>query len=567
MSSDFLTVMMAFNAKMLLTLFILLFIDGPKIIHSWDSVCEPIQIETCQGLGYELTTMPNLLGHESQAQANRELNLLLLRITHECSPHLRLFLCSMFVPLCSEQVSAPVPACRSLCEEVQSSCSLLLLSLKRPWHPFFNCSQFPEPKRNGPCMQFPNASEDATAPDTSVTVHGRPTRRHNWLQGERNPNPLLTPNESQCPPNFAKARDLSSVTCSPQCGKDAYFSSRDKTFAAAWMSGWAWLCFISTLFTLLTFWVEPSRFRYPERPVVFLALCYNIISLAFIVRGILGAEKISCLHTDEDSYVVTEGLESAPCTLIFLILYYFSMASAVWWLVLTIAWFLSAAKKWSSEALHGLASFFHTAAWGGPAIAAGAVLAMRKVAGDELTGLCFVAEPAVLGFVVLPHALLLLVGAALAAAGGTALVQVRQAMRCAGRDTAKLERLMTRLGVFAALYVIPALGALVCWMYEAANRPRWKSRAHLAALDCRIGLDRGCVQPVESSGGVEVALLRVFLSLVVGVTSGMWVWSSKTCKAWGSIFSPRKHQKIYTTPAKVAVINLGVARNAPISKV
>jgi frizzled protein 9/10 len=420
-------------------------------------------------------------------------------------------------------------------------------------------------------MQFPNASEDAAsgvAPVTTIQVRP-PVRRHNWLEPQiTDPTSVLTPIENPCPPNFARARDLSSVTCSPQCGKDAYFSSRDKTFAEAWMSGWAWLCFISTLFTLLTFWVEPSRFRYPERPVVFLALCYNIISLAFIVRGILGAEKLSCLTTDEDSYVVTEGLESAPCTLIFLILYYFSLASAVWWLVLTISWFLSAAKKWSSEALHGLASFFHTAAWGGPAIASGAVLAMRRVAGDELTGLCFVAEPAVLGFVVLPHALLLLVGAALAAAGGTALVQVRQAMRCAGRDTAKLERLMTRLGVFAALYVIPALGALVCWMYEAANRPRWKSRAHLAALGCRIGSDKGCIQPIESSGGVEVALLRVFLSLVVGVTSGMWVWSSKTCKAWRSIFSPRKHQKIYTTPAKVTVINhSSISRNTPIAKV
>lgn len=419
-------------------------------------------------------------------------------------------------------------------------------------------------------MQFPNASED-------TSQHTRPTRKHNWLQGEttiRNSNfnkhhPILTPIEHQCPPNFARARDLSSITCSPQCGKDAYFSSKDKNFAEAWMSGWAWLCFISTLFTLLTFWVEPTRFRYPERPVVFLALCYNVISLAYIVRGILGAEKLSCIQTDNnESYVVTEGLESAPCTLIFLILYYFSLASAVWWLVLTIAWFLSAAKKWSSEALHGLASYFHTAAWGGPAIAAGAVLALRRVAGDELTGLCFVAEPAVLGFVVLPHALLLLSGAALAAAGGTALVQVRHAMRCAGRDTAKLERLMTRLGVFAALYVIPALGALVCWLYEASNRPRWRSLAHLAALDCRIGTERGCTQPVESSGGVEVALLRVFLSLVVGVTSGMWVWSSKTCRAWSSIFSPRKHHTKYINPAKVSVLSpSSITRTLPISRV
>ena len=37
--------------------------------------CEPILIETCQGIGYELTTTPNLLGHETQAQANREVSI------------------------------------------------------------------------------------------------------------------------------------------------------------------------------------------------------------------------------------------------------------------------------------------------------------------------------------------------------------------------------------------------------------------------------------------------------------------------------------------------------------
>jgi len=70
------------------------------------------------------------------------------------------------------------------------------------------------------------------------------------------------------------------------------------------MTGWAWLCFLSTLFTLLTFWVEPSRFRYPERPIVFLALCYNLLSVAYIIRGVVGAENLSCVsQVNEPSYV------------------------------------------------------------------------------------------------------------------------------------------------------------------------------------------------------------------------------------------------------------------------
>lgn len=70
------------------------------------------------------------------------------------------------------------------------------------------------------------------------------------------------------------------------------------------MTGWAWLCFLSTLFTLLTFWVDPNRFRYPERPIVFLALCYNLVAIAYIVRGAVGPEFIGCAsQPDGPSYV------------------------------------------------------------------------------------------------------------------------------------------------------------------------------------------------------------------------------------------------------------------------
>lgn len=93
-------------------------------------------------------------------------------------------------------------------------------------------------------------------------------------------------------------------SCAPRCGADAYYRAEDKKFAERWMTGWAWLCFLSTLFTLLTFWVEPSRFRYPERPIVFLALCYGLLSVAYIVRGTVGAEHLSCAsQADKPDYV------------------------------------------------------------------------------------------------------------------------------------------------------------------------------------------------------------------------------------------------------------------------
>ncbi|XP_011699848.1 PREDICTED: frizzled-9-like, partial [Wasmannia auropunctata] len=163
-------------------------------------------------------------------------------------------------------------------------------------------------------------------------------------------------------------------------------------------------------------------------------------------------------------------------------------------------------------------------------------LLSRNVVADELTGLCQISDESALWLEVLPHAVLLLLGCVFGSVAGGALIRVRRAVRCAGRSATKLERLMTRLGIFALLYALPALGGLVCVLQEASMRPRWRKLALLAALDCRAA--QNCVPgPVYRAAGLEVALLRLFLSLVVGVTSGMWVWSGKTCRAWSKLLA------------------------------
>lgn len=66
------------------------------------------------------------------------------------------------------------------------------------------------------------------------------------------------------------------------------------------------------------------------------------------------------------------------------------MASATWWVVLTLTWFLAAGLKWGHEAIEQISVYFHLAAWTLPLVKLLAVLWMQRVDADILAGVCFV---------------------------------------------------------------------------------------------------------------------------------------------------------------------------------
>ena len=58
------------------------------------------------------------------------------------------------------------------------------------------------------------------------------------------------------------------------------------------------------------------------------------------------------------------------------------MASSIWWVILTITWFLAAVPKWGSEAIEKKALLFHASVWGNPGTLTSILLEMNKIEGD-----------------------------------------------------------------------------------------------------------------------------------------------------------------------------------------
>uniref|UniRef100_A0A3B4C0F0 FZ domain-containing protein n=1 Tax=Pygocentrus nattereri TaxID=42514 RepID=A0A3B4C0F0_PYGNA len=107
------------------------------------SRCIPIpsSMALCQGLGYNTMRMPNLLGHESPAEAVQQSASWLPLLARECHLHARIFLCSLFAPVCLERIISP---CRSLCESVQDRCAPIMNCYGYPWPRILHCDQFPK---------------------------------------------------------------------------------------------------------------------------------------------------------------------------------------------------------------------------------------------------------------------------------------------------------------------------------------------------------------------------------------------------------------------------------------
>nr|7X8Q_A Chain A, Frizzled-10 [Homo sapiens]7X8Q_D Chain D, Frizzled-10 [Homo sapiens]7X8T_A Chain A, Frizzled-10 [Homo sapiens]7X8T_D Chain D, Frizzled-10 [Homo sapiens]7X8T_G Chain G, Frizzled-10 [Homo sapiens]7X8T_J Chain J, Frizzled-10 [Homo sapiens] len=122
-----------------------------------DGKCQPIEIPMCKDIGYQMTRMPNLMGHENQREAAIQLHEFAPLVEYGCHGHLRFFLCSLYAPMCTEQVSTPIPACRVMCEQARLKCSPIMEQFNFKWPDSLDCRKLPN--KNDPnylCMEAPN---------------------------------------------------------------------------------------------------------------------------------------------------------------------------------------------------------------------------------------------------------------------------------------------------------------------------------------------------------------------------------------------------------------------------
>ncbi|XP_023159702.1 frizzled-3 [Drosophila hydei] len=506
--------------------------------------CQRIAVSACQGLGYNMTALPNLAGHTNQLEAELQIAKLVPLIESGCSRRARFLLCSALFPLCSPDVPRPVTACKSLCETVKGECAANAApELMQLWPPFLSCDSLPQPENHELCMQIPQeaaASEGANAGMAAAGADGQQTTAAeppppqqqqmywSWMAWKMSAQLGKSPPSngalgsaaslggvgSFCPQNFS-ASPLSAEECLPQCQRDAFHSTQQKKLTESLVLGLSAVCFVLTLFALVTFWAEPTRFGYPERPVLFLCLCYNLFSVCYLERIVFHQARSLALLQEPGRVGRAPCALTPPCLASYISTSYLSLCAASWWLIFALCFYLSSHKKWSSEALEKRSGLFHVLAWVPPLAPPIAALLLERVRPSELTGMC--TAP---GFVELPALALLLLGLYFTLRASRSLHTLQQQLQptLAHQRFAQIRK---RFVIFSLLFFVPTAAGVVAAFCE---------RYVDAVPSCPTPEE--CVQPAQLSAWP--ALVRIFFQLVGGTLTGMWVWSRKTCESYRS---------------------------------
>lgn len=340
------------------------------------NMCEPITITLCKDIEYNHTIMPNLVGHERQEDAGLEVHQFFPLVKYNCSPDLHFFLCSVYVPVCTILPKA-LPPCRAKCLSAKQGCESVMNKFGFKWPDNLDCDKFPD----GPDVEM------CVGENVSVTT---PAYQLQDIPGM----------DFQCPIYFQTPKrvqyklrvgDVVVEDCGAPCD-GMFFNSEETAFSRRWLGIVAAACLAPTLFTVATFLLDMSRFQYPERPIIFISLCYFFISCCYVV-GFSQGTAVSCDEPYDPPYylqeerngmisAITQGVEHQVCTILFMVIYFFTMAASIWWVVLTLAWFLMAGLKWSHEAVENYAAWFHVAAWAVPAVKTIVILATENVEGN-----------------------------------------------------------------------------------------------------------------------------------------------------------------------------------------
>ena len=164
-------------AKSVIIVQILLTISLFTLARSYDNgftrshiscVTIPDDLKLCHDVGYKLMVLPNLLRHETLHEVKQQASSFVPLVKQDCHKHAKIFLCSLFAPVCliedNSAVQGAIPPCQSFCRSVKNQCLPLMQDYTFDWPAMLNCSQYTD---DDPCVKV-NETDSTPSPHPTL---------------------------------------------------------------------------------------------------------------------------------------------------------------------------------------------------------------------------------------------------------------------------------------------------------------------------------------------------------------------------------------------------------------
>nr|AGE97662.1 frizzled 4/9/10 [Ectopleura larynx] len=508
--------------------------------HEWQNPwrCVPVEVPMCKGIRYNMTIdmergAPNkYIDKTTQTEIAVELHPYINLLHTNCSEHLRLFLCSVYVPYCNVEFDQPITACRPLCEEVKSKCLRLMEKFNFSWPERLQCHRFPEMGSsenqlcsNGPLnattisrrtktTKTPTQTRQKTAVvKTTKKSRGRPNRRHQRTRTVNRYNTMSTqkPYSKICnnlfvrnSGNYVFVRRI--VSCVLECNKDGLFTFEQKESMEKWISALSCCCCLLCFLAMFVTFGEYKKTLYPQRTILFITISYVFYSIAHIVRIVSSREAVSCQEEEGRSYLIWDGSGNIPCAATFLFIYCSYMAQNIWWVILTLTWFLCSGLKWKQATIQSKSFYFHLVAWGVPCAKTLVIFVARKIDVNELTGMCTIGNryenlSSLSGFVLGPLFTYLITGTIFLIFG--VLVLFKLPANTLKNRSVKIELRSASDALYATLHAALSIFVLSSYFYEYFEKYAWYN------------------DPNSSGPNYNIFLMRVIAVFAIGICAAL----------------------------------------------
>ncbi|KAM3185597.1 hypothetical protein ACTXT7_006052 [Hymenolepis weldensis] len=338
------------------------------------SHCLPIEEPSCLGLEYTHTYLPNIIGLTSQSESAKRIHDYASLLKLGCSSYLEFFLCSVYFPMCTESMGEQVllKPCASFCNHVKHRCAPLMLSFNFPWPDELDCSRLPSD--NEMCIRPHSFESDSHLTEIPILLI--------------NETVIITPEQQN-------------ISVSSE------FTIKQKTIVKYILVGAISLNAMFCLISVSLYTCNRSRFVHPLRPLVFLPQAC-MVEISSYLPQLLFKRDVKDITTNH-------RLTNIACLGQFALAYYARTTIGIWFVILSLSWFLSACKSWAPEAIKSLERWLHAIAWVLPLFPPTFLLIFQKVDADNLTSSCYIGHTNKLTyflFVILPEACFILIGVA-----------------------------------------------------------------------------------------------------------------------------------------------------------